>query len=60
MITNHTIELPRKAADLFKGYLRSQGIQFWPSEAGNLIHISVAVTTEQAADANNWLNKNIA
>lgn len=59
MVTDYNVELARDKAEKFKDYLREKGISFWPSEAGNLIHIVCSMTKDEASEADIWLYKNI-
>lgn len=59
MVADYNIELTKDKAETFKEYLRKNDISFWPSEAGNLIHIACSMTKEEADEANIWLYKNI-
>ena len=56
---NYSIELPRDKAELFKKYLRDQGIEFEPSEAQNLIHIECLMTLDEFYVAAAWVERNL-
>lgn len=51
------IELERDEAEIFKKYLREQGIKYEPSEAYNLIHIESYMTPEQIREADKFCDE---
>lgn len=55
--TWYNVELTKTTADLLKPYLKSHGIYFEPSEAGNLIHFELYANDIEVRLVNDFLER---